>query len=85
MTAETIIIIIIVLNLTSMVEAAEEIKKPEPLKVSDGEEEIKLTQLDIKLKVSLEDRQKYQVIFDSTGECEVFFRYKAHMVELNKL
>ncbi len=68
-----------------MVEAAEEIKKPEPLKVSDGEEEIKLTQLDIKLKVSLEDRQKYQVIFDSTGECEVFFRYKAHMVELNKL
>jgi len=25
------------------------------------------------------------LIFDSTGECEVFFRYKAHMIELNKL
>jgi hypothetical protein len=37
------------------------------------------------LKLSLEDRQKYQLIFDSTSECEVFFRYKAHMIELNKL
>ena len=44
-----------------------------------------LTKLDVKLKFSLEERQKYQVIFDSTGECEVFFRYKAHMVELHKL
>ena len=47
--------------------------------------EVKLTSLDIKLKASLEDRQKYQVIFDNTGECEVFFRYKAHMVDLHKL
>jgi hypothetical protein len=37
------------------------------------------------VKSSLEDRQKYNLIFDSTGECEVFFRYKAHMVEINKL
>ena len=37
----------------------EEIKKPEPLKVAPGEEEIKLTQLDIKLKFSLEERSKY--------------------------
>ncbi len=50
-----------------------------------GEAEIKLTALDFKIKGSFEDRQKYQLILDSTGECEVFFRYKAHMVELNKL
>ena len=25
------------------------------------------------------------MIFDSTGNCEVFFRYKAHLVEVNKL
>lgn len=39
-----------------MEEAGEEVKKSESLKVAEGEEEIKLTQLDIKLKVSLEDR-----------------------------
>ena len=49
------------------------------------EETIKLTQLDIKCKASLEDRQRYQVIFDSTENCEVFFRYKAHLLEINKL
>ena len=55
------------------------------ISAAPGEAEIRLTQLDLKVKSSLEDRQKYQLIFDSTGECEVFFRYKAHMVEINKL
>ena len=49
------------------------------------EETIKLTQLDIKCKASFEDRHKYQLIFDATGNCEVFFRYKAHLIEINKL
>ncbi len=52
---------------------------------SSLEETIKLTQLDIKCKASFEDRQRYQLIFDSTGNCEVFFRYKAHLIEINKL
>ena len=46
---------------------------------------IKLTQLDIKCKLSHEEHQRYQLIFDKTGNCEVFFRYKAHLVEVNKL
>jgi len=50
-----------------------------------GEEVIKLTELDIKCKHSFEERQRYQLIFDSTGNCEVFFRYKAHLIEVNKL
>ena len=44
-----------------------------------------MTSLDAKIKVTFEDKQKYSLIFDTTGECEVFFRYKAHMMELNKL
>ena len=66
-----------------MVEASTTL--PNLIKVQPGEQEVKLTQLDIKIKGSLEDRQKYQLIFDTTGECEVYFRYKAHMIELNKL
>ena len=66
-------------------EENKEPEKPKPIKAAPGEAEIKLTQLDIKMKASLEDRQKYQLVFDTTGECEVFFRYKAHMIELNKL
>lgn len=56
-----------------------------PLKPGKGEEEIKLTQLDSKIKYSLEDGMKYQLIFDSSGECENFFRYSAKMVDVHKL
>lgn len=53
--------------------------------MAPGEEEIKLTQVDNKLKTSLEDREKYQLVFDTTGDCETFFRYQAKLVEINKL
>ncbi len=52
---------------------------------SQAETPIKLTQLDLKCKDSFENRQRYQLVFDSTGNCEVFFRYKAHLIEVNKL
>lgn len=53
----------------------EEQKSSAPIKVAAGEEEIKLTQVDKKLQSSLEDREKYQLIFDMTGDCETFFKY----------
>ena len=59
--------------------------KAELITCAPGEAEVKLTSIDLKLKGTLEDRQKYALIFDTTGECEVFFRYKAHMMELSKL
>ena len=62
-----------------------EVTKKQLLKVAPGEQEIKLTQLDSKIKYSLEDREKYSLVFDSTGDCETFFHYQGHMVELNKL
>ncbi|TNV75642.1 hypothetical protein FGO68_gene5758 [Halteria grandinella] len=46
---------------------------------------IKLTQLDIKCKLSHEENKHYKLIIDTTGNAEVFFRYKAHLVEVNKL
>ena len=52
---------------------------------SPVEQVIKLTQLDIKCKAGLEENKHYKLIFDTTGNCEVFFRYKAHLVEVNKL
>ncbi len=51
---------------------------------SSGEKTIKLTQLDIACETSL-TCNKYQLIFDSTENAEVFFRYKAHLIEVNKL
>ena len=48
------------------------------------EHTIKLTELDTAIKGAL-SRQKYSLIFDKTGNAEVFFRYKAHLVEVNKL
>ena len=44
-----------------------------------------MKQLDIKCKLSLEEHNHYKLIFDTTGNCEVFFRYKAHLLEVNKL
>ena len=52
---------------------------------STQEQTIKLTQLDLKCKQSFEERSRYQLVFDSTSNCEVFFRYKAHLIEVNKL
>lgn len=66
-------------------EEQEEVKAAELIKCAPGEAEVKLTSIDLKLKGTLEDRQKYALILDTTGECEVFFRYKAHMMELSKL
>ena len=52
---------------------------------STADQTIKLTQLDIKVKYSFEERHRHSLLFDKTGNCEVFFRYKAHLVEVNKL
>ena len=46
---------------------------------------IKLTALDTKCSESFDERKRYQLIFDSTANCEVFFSYKAHLVEVHKL
>ena len=54
-------------------------------KTGPAEQVIKLTQLDIKCKEGLEERKHYKLVFDTTGNCEVFFRYKAHLIEINKL
>lgn len=48
------------------------------------EHTIKLTQLDTAVE-DVFSRQKYSIIFDKTGNAEVFFRYKAHLIEVNKL
>ena len=45
---------------------------------------INLTKLVVKCNQSLAGN-KYALIFDSTGSCEVFFRYKARLLEINKL
>jgi hypothetical protein len=40
--------------------------------------------MDTYLKESLNENMKYQVIFDNTGDCETFFRYNGHVVDVNK-
>lgn len=52
---------------------------------ASAETTIKLTALDIKCKESLEEKEHYQLVIDTTGNAEVFFRYKAHLIEVNKL
>lgn len=49
-----------------------------------SEKTIKLTQLDKACEASF-DQNHYQLVFDKTGNAEVFFRYKAHLIEVNKL
>ena len=51
---------------------------------SSSERTIKLTQLDTAIDESF-NNGRYSLIFDKTHNAEVFFRYKAHMVEVNKL
>ncbi len=45
---------------------------------------INLTKLVVKCNQSLAGN-KYALFFDSTGSREVFFRYKARLLEINKL
>ena len=45
---------------------------------------IKLTELDTACEKSF-STGKYQLVFDKTCNAEVFFRYKAHLIEVNKL
>lgn len=49
------------------------------------EQTIKLTQMDIKCQFSSETRDRNLIIFDGTGSAEVFFSYKAHLVDVGKL
>eukprot|EP00347_Sterkiella_histriomuscorum_P002379 403368382 len=49
-----------------------------------SETSIKLTALDSACETSF-NKGHYQLIFDKTGNAEVFFRYKAHLIEVNKL
>jgi hypothetical protein len=48
------------------------------------ERTIKLTQLDMAVE-DVFSNGKYSLVFDKTHNAEVFFRYKAHMIEVNKL
>lgn len=50
-----------------------------------SEQTIKLTQLDKAIENSFKGNNRYSVVFDSTHNAEVFFRYKAHLIEVNKL
>ena len=43
-----------------------------------------MTQLDRAVDTAL-DAGKYCIIFDKTHNAEVFFRYKAHLIEVNKV
>ena len=57
------------------------------LKAAPGEIEVKLTNLVEKLEDSLNNRNKYQIIFDATEKCDcgMYFKYNGRLVELSPI
>ena len=46
---------------------------------------INLKGLDIAVETAFNVANKYSLVFDKNGNASVFFSYKAHMIEVNKL
>jgi hypothetical protein len=57
------------------------------LQAAPGEIEVKLTTLVEKLDDSFTNRNKYQIIFDATEECDcgMYFKYNGRIVELSPI